>query len=82
MLLAFAVLLAFVWGIFFLAYDVTFVAVHVFILAAGVSAIVHFIRVRRLGRSRRPLPVSTGPLLDKDLPAVSQKPAEARRGVG
>jgi hypothetical protein len=81
MLLAFGFLLAFIWGMLFFAYQVTG-AVHVLILAAAVSAIVHFIRVRRLGRSRRPLPVATGPLLDSDQPLADQKRGDVQRRVG
>jgi hypothetical protein len=82
MLLAFAFLFAFIWVILFFAYQVTGAAVHVLVLAAAVSAIVHFIRVRRLGRSRRPLPTSTGPLLDSEQPLAEQKRSDVQRRVG
>jgi hypothetical protein len=82
MLLALAFLLAFVWVMLFFAYQVTGAAVHVLILAAAVAAMVHFIRVRRLGRSRRPLPVATGPLLDSDQPLAERKPGDPQRRVG
>lgn len=49
MLLALAVLLGFIWVMTFVVYGVSSVAIHVLVLAAAVSAIVHFIRVRRLG---------------------------------
>ena len=52
MLLALAVLLGFIWVMTFAVYGVSSVAIHVLVLAAAVSAIVHFIRVRRVGRHR------------------------------
>jgi hypothetical protein len=62
MLLALAVLFAFIWVMAFLVYSVTGAAIHVLLLAAAVSAVVHFIRVRRVGRREPPLPAATGPL--------------------
>jgi len=53
MLLALAVLLGFIWVMTFAVYGVSSVAVHVLVLAAVVSAIVHFIRVRRVGHHRQ-----------------------------
>jgi hypothetical protein len=52
MLLALAVLLGFIWVMTFAVYGVSSVAIHVLVLAAAVSAIVHFIRVRRLSHHR------------------------------
>ncbi len=62
MLLALAVLFAFIWVVAFLVSGVTGTAIHVLLLAAAVSVVVHFIRVRRIGRRDPPLPAATGPL--------------------
>ena len=61
MLLALAVLLGFIWVISFVVYHVTTAAIHVLVLAAVVSAIVHFIRVRRLGHRHPPLSSADAP---------------------
>ena len=48
MLLALAAILAFLWVISFLILHVSQAAVHVLLFAAALSALVHFIRVRRV----------------------------------
>jgi hypothetical protein len=53
MLIALAAVLAFVWVMAFVVYDVTFVAIHTLVFGAAVAVLVHFIQVRRLRRVHR-----------------------------
>jgi hypothetical protein len=79
MLLAIAFLLGFIWVISFLVYNVASVAIHVLVLAAIVSAIVHFIRVRRLGRSRPRASAADAPISDEDPLLTHGKPGAERK---
>jgi hypothetical protein len=51
MLIALAAFLAMGWILAFFVLHVTAIAIHTLVFAAGVSLLVHFIHVRRVGRA-------------------------------
>jgi hypothetical protein len=55
MLLAAAAVLAFLWIISFFVLHFSDLAVHVLLFGAALSAFVHFIRVRRVSATDRPI---------------------------
>jgi len=53
MLIALAAFLAMGWILAFFVLHVTTIAIHTLLFGAGVSVLVHFIHVRRVGRPRK-----------------------------